>query len=90
MVQNMVMMQGISHFLLVFVLVKVSFPLTNGFKLIFQRGRDLSTLETSYISNVSLYFFVMFRLRAFFCLVIGDPSPKTQESTIKQQHLGTA
>jgi len=33
MVQNMVMMQGISHFFKGFVLVKVPFPLTNGFKM---------------------------------------------------------
>jgi len=90
MVQNMVMMQGISHFFHGFVLVKVPFPLTNGFKQMFQRGLDLSTLETSYVSSVSWYFLVMFGLRAFFRLAIGDPSTETLESTIKQQDLGMA
>ena len=90
MVQNMVMMQGISHFFLGFVLVKFLFPLTNGFKQMFQRGLDLSTLETSYVSNVSWYFLVMFGLRAFFCLAIGDPSPETLERKIKQRDLGMA
>ena len=70
-------MQGISHFFHGFVPVKVLFPLMNGFKQIFQRGLDLSTLETSYVSNVSWYFLVMFGLRAFSLLEIGDPSPKT-------------
>ena len=74
-VQNMVMMLGISHFFLGFILVKVLFPLKNGFKQIFQRGLDLSTLETSYVSNVSWYFLVMFGLHAFFLLAIGDTSP---------------
>ena len=32
----------------------------------------------------------MFGLRAFFRLEIGDPSPKTLESTIKQRYLGMA
>ena len=88
MVQNMVMMQGISKFFNGFVLVKFPFPLTNGFKQIFQRDLDLSTLKTSYVSSVSWYFLVMFGLRAFFRLAIGDPSPKTLESTIKQRYLG--
>lgn len=89
MVQNMVMMQGISHFFKGFVLVKVPFPLTNGFKMMFQRGLDLTTLETSYVSSVSWYFLVMFGLRAFFRLVIGDPTQETIESNNVQRALGT-
>ena len=81
MVKNMVTMQGISHFFHGFVLVKSPFPLTNGFKQMLQRGLEMSTLETSYVSNVSWYFLVMFGLRAFFCLSIGDTSPETLEST---------
>lgn len=73
MAQNMVMMQGIGYFFSGYVLVKVPIPLTTGFKMMFQRGLDLSTLETSYVSSVSWYFLVMFGLRAFFKLVIeGD------------------
>ena len=87
MVRNMVTMQGISHFFHGFVLVKVLFPLTNGFKKMFQQGPDLSNLEMSYVSNVSWYFLVMFGLRAFFHLASGDPSPKTLESTIEQRDL---
>ena len=90
MVQNMVMMQGISHFFHVFVLVKFPFPLTIGFKQMFQRGLDLSTIETSYVSRVSWYFLVMFGLHAFFRLSIGDPSTNTLDITIKQRDLGMA
>ena len=90
MVRNMVTMQGISHFFHGFVLVKVLFPLTNGFKKMFQQGPDLSNLEMSYVSNVSWYFLVMFGLRAFFSLYIGDPSSENLESTIKQRDLGMA
>jgi len=89
MVQNMVMMQGISHFFQGFVLVKVPFPLTNGFKMMFQRGLDLSTLETSYVSSVSWYFLVMFGLRAFFQLAIGDVPQETKEASFLQHSLGT-
>lgn len=88
MVQNMVMMQGISHFFKGFVLVKVPFALTNGFKQMFQRGLDLQTLETSYVSSVSWYFLVMYGLRAFFRLVIGDVPQETQESMQLQHSFG--
>ena len=52
MVQNMVMMQGIAYFFQGYVLVKVPLPLTMGFKMMFQRGLDLTNLETSYVSRV--------------------------------------
>lgn len=89
MVQNMVMMQGISHFFRGFVLVKVPFPLTRGFKQMFQRGLfDLTTLDTSYVSSVSWYFLVMFGLRAFFRLAMGDPLQEEMEGNEVQKELG--
>ena len=89
MVQNMIMMQGISHFFKGYVLVKIPFPLTQGFKGMFQRGLELQTLHTSYVSSVSWYFLVMFGLRGFFRLVIGDPTQEQQESMVLQSQLGT-
>jgi len=95
MVQNMVMMQAISYFFQGYVLVKVPLPLTMGFKMMFQRGLDLSTLETSYVSSVSWYFLVMFGLRAFFRLVIegnnggsGGMPQEQMESMMVQGELG--
>lgn len=78
MVQNMVMMQAIQHFFSGFILLKVPFHLTMGFKQMFQRGLEgLTTLDTSYVSSVSWYFLVMFGLRGFFRLVIGTPKLET-------------
>jgi len=89
MVQNMVMMQGISHFFRGFVLVRVPFPLTRGFKQMFQRGLfELNTLDTSYVSSVSWYFLVMFGLRAFFRLAMGDPVQEEMEGQKVQKELG--
>mmetsp|Transcript_18866 Transcript_18866/g.21617 ORF Transcript_18866/g.21617 Transcript_18866/m.21617 type:complete len:301 (+) Transcript_18866:117-1019(+) len=90
MVQNMVMMQGISHFFQGFILLKVPFPLTRGFKMMFQRGLGelTSNLDTSYVSSVSWYFLVMFGLRGFFRMVIGDPSQEQVESNQFQHTLG--
>lgn len=70
MIQNMVMMQSIGYFFNGYVLVRVPIPLTQGFKMMFQKGLDLRTLDTSYVSSISWYFLVMYGLRAFFKLVI--------------------
>jgi Integral membrane protein DUF106. len=91
MAQNMILMQGIGYFFSGYILVKVPVPLTNGFKMMFQRGLDLSTLETSYVSSVSWYFLVMFGLRAFFKLVIdGDGSSQKDhmKAAMVQTELG--
>mmetsp|Transcript_1785 Transcript_1785/g.2569 ORF Transcript_1785/g.2569 Transcript_1785/m.2569 type:complete len:338 (-) Transcript_1785:28-1041(-) len=91
MMQNMAMMQGISYLFQGYVLVKVPFDLTIGFKGMFQRGLDLSTLDTSYVSSASWYFLVMFGLRAFFGLVIQssmDGEQETKESNRLQVDFG--
>uniref|UniRef100_A0A7S4ALZ1 ER membrane protein complex subunit 3 n=1 Tax=Pseudo-nitzschia australis TaxID=44445 RepID=A0A7S4ALZ1_9STRA len=89
MVQNMVMMQGIQFFFSGFILLKVPFSLTMGFKQMFQRGLDgLANLDTSYVSSISLYFLFMYGLRAFFRLVIGTPALETQETQKMWMKLG--
>ncbi|CAJ1931993.1 unnamed protein product [Cylindrotheca closterium] len=89
MVQNMIMMQAIQHFFSGFILLKVPFRLTLGFKQMFQRGLEgLATLETSYVSSISWYFLVMFGLRGFFKLAIGSPALETQETHQAWQKLG--
>lgn len=89
MVQNMVMMQGIQYFFSGFILLKVPFHLTMGFKQMFQRGMEgLVDLDTSYVSSVSLYFLFMYGLRAFFKLVMGNPTLEVQETLRLQQKLG--
>lgn len=89
MVQNMVMMQGIQFFFSGFILLKVPFPMSVGFKQMFQRGMEgLNNLDTSYVSSISLYFLFMYGLRAFFRLVIGTPTLETQETQKMWHKLG--
>ena len=90
MIQNMIMMQGIQHFFSGFVLLKVPFSLSRGFKPMFQRGIDLPSLNVSYVSSVSWYFLVMFGLRGLFRLIIGDPSRDSVDSTALQADLGNS
>jgi len=75
MVPNMIMMTFISYFFSGFVLVKVPFDLTNRFKVMLQRGVDLSTLHVSYVSSLSWYFLLMYGLRSVFRLVLGEVRP---------------
>eukprot|EP00538_Stauroneis_constricta_P001224 CAMPEP_0119553914 /NCGR_PEP_ID=MMETSP1352-20130426/6532_1 /TAXON_ID=265584 /ORGANISM="Stauroneis constricta, Strain CCMP1120" /LENGTH=303 /DNA_ID=CAMNT_0007600397 /DNA_START=66 /DNA_END=977 /DNA_ORIENTATION=- len=89
MVQNMIMMQAIQHFFSGFILLKVPFALTMGFKQMFQRGLEgLATLDTSYVSSVSWYFLVMFGLRGFFKLVVGVPPLEQLENGKMLMMLG--
>ena len=89
MVQNMIMMQGIQHFFSGFILLKIPFSLTAGFKNMFQKGlADLPDLDPSYVSSVSWYFLVMYGLRSFFRLAVGDPSLEFREQEQLLQRFG--
>lgn len=88
MVPNMVMMGVISFFFQGFVLVKVPFPLTNRFKVMLQRGVDLATLDVSYVSSLSWYFLLMFGLRGFFKIALGEDSDSLDESRAMQMQMG--
>lgn len=85
-------MQGIQHFFSGFILLKVPFPLTAGFKSMFQRGlaAELPDLDSSYVSSVSWYFLVMYGLRSFFRLVLGEPSLETREQQALLMRMGMA
>lgn len=82
-------MQGIQHFFSGFILLRVPFPLTNGFKNMFQRGvADLPNLEPAYVSSVSWYFLVMYGLHSFLVLVTGSPSQEVKEQNVLLHRMG--
>ena len=90
MVQNMLLMQGISHFFAGFVMLKVPFGLSKGFKAMFQRGVMITDLETSYVSSVSWYFLLMYGLRGLFKLNMGMPSQDELYNNQLQQEMGSS
>mmetsp|Transcript_1246 Transcript_1246/g.2736 ORF Transcript_1246/g.2736 Transcript_1246/m.2736 type:complete len:340 (-) Transcript_1246:1304-2323(-) len=93
MVQNMVMMQGIQHFFSGFIMLKIPFALTAGFKTMFQKGLadSMPDLDPSYVSSVSWYFLTMYGLRGFFKLVMGgEPLLEVREQEITLRQMGLA
>merc|ERR1711939_1000663 len=71
-VPQMAMMGWVSYFFAGFIVGKIPFPLTDRFKSMLQRGVELSSLETGFVSSLSLYFLVMFGLRGVFQLILGQ------------------
>ena len=93
MVQNMVMMQGIQHFFSGFILLKIPFSLTAGFKTMFQRGLadGMPDLDPSYVSSISWYFLTMYGLRGFFKLAMNSEPPlEVREQEVTLAKLGMA
>ena len=88
MVPNMLMMTVISFFFSGFVLVKVPFPVTQRFKQMLQRGVDLATLDTSYVSSLSWYFLLMFGLRGFLRVVLGEDPDAMDSQREMQMQMG--
>lgn len=73
MLPNFVMMNFISSFFSGFVCLKTPFPLpSNGFKIMLQRGVDISSLDISYVSSVSWYFLITFGMQGAYQLILGS------------------
>ena len=75
-VSTMGMFAWVTHYLSGFILAKVPFPLTQKFRIMLQRGVDISNLSVKYISSLSLYFLIMFGLGGLLSLVLGEEAGK--------------
>jgi len=70
-----------------FVTIRVPFPLTLRFRGMLQRGIELSTLGSSWVSSASFYFICVFGLRSIIHLVLGS-NPDFDEMRMMQQQMG--
>ncbi|KAK4688512.1 ER membrane protein complex subunit 3, partial [Tremellales sp. Uapishka_1] len=75
MVPNMLIMQYISVFFSGFILIKLPFPLTLGFKSMLSRDIAMSDLDVRWVSALSWYFLNLFGLNGVFKLILGSETP---------------
>ncbi|KAF8897429.1 transmembrane protein [Infundibulicybe gibba] len=71
MVPQMVIMGWINFFFQGFVLIKLPFPLTLGFKSMLQRGIETADMDVRWVSSLSWYFLNFFGLNGLYRLLLG-------------------
>ncbi|WVR09076.1 hypothetical protein IAU60_006137 [Kwoniella sp. DSM 27419] len=72
MVPNMVIMQYINVFFSGFVIMRLPFPLTAGFKSLLSRDLPMPDLDVRWVSALSWYFLNLFGLNGVFKLILGS------------------
>ncbi|KAI6003882.1 transmembrane protein [Pisolithus albus] len=71
MVPQMIIMGWINFFFQGFVLIKLPFPLTFGFKSMLQRSIDAPDMDVRWVSSLSWYFLNLFGLNGLYRLFLG-------------------
>ncbi|KAJ1426429.1 integral membrane protein DUF106-domain-containing protein [Ochromonadaceae sp. CCMP2298] len=88
MLPNFAMMAFIGYFFAGFVCLRLPFaPPSSHFKLMLQRGVDLSTLDGSYVSSLSWYFLVTFGLNGVMRLIMGGDG-EFDDAKMMQMQMG--
>jgi len=80
MVPQMLIMGWINFFFQGFVLIKLPFPLTLGFKSMLQRGIETPDMDVRWVSSLSWYFLNFFGLNGLYRLILGSDNSASQSS----------
>jgi len=80
MVPQMVIMGWINFFFQGFVLIKLPFPLTLGFKSMLQRGIETPDMDVRWVSSLSWYFLNFFGLNGLYRLILGSDNSASNSS----------
>jgi len=80
MVPQMVIMGWINFFFQGFVLIKLPFPLTLGFKSMLQRGIETPDMDVRWVSSLSWYFLNFFGLNGLYRLILGNDNSAADTS----------
>ncbi|KAF5388348.1 hypothetical protein D9615_000322 [Tricholomella constricta] len=91
MVPQMVIMGWINFFFQGFVLIKLPFPLTLGFKSMLQRGIETPDMDVRWVSSLSWYFLNFFGLNGLYRLILGgDNSADSSRDMTASPFAGNA
>ncbi|KAF8338969.1 integral membrane protein DUF106-domain-containing protein [Cantharellus anzutake] len=85
MVPQMLIMGWINFFFQGFVLIKLPFPLTLGFKSMMQRGIETPDMDVRWVSSLSWYFLNFFGLNGLFRLLLGSENAADSTSDMAAQ-----
>ncbi|KAK6201606.1 integral membrane protein DUF106-domain-containing protein [Scheffersomyces amazonensis] len=78
-------MAWVNYFFAGFVIMKLPFPLTDGFKQMLQTGIETPNLNVRYVSSISWYFVNLFGLRPIYSLLMGDANAAAELVNQQQQ-----
>lgn len=78
-------MGWVNYFFAGSIVMKLPFPLTQGFKNMLQTGVNTPNLDASYVSAISWYFVNLFGLRAVYLLIMDDPTAASDLINQQQQ-----
>ncbi|KAI0758301.1 integral membrane protein DUF106-domain-containing protein [Irpex lacteus] len=82
MVPQMVIMGWINFFFQGFVLIKLPFPLTLGFKSMLQRGIETQDMDVRWVSSLSWYFLNFFGLNGLYRIILGNDNAADASQTM--------
>jgi len=89
-IPNMVIMGWISFFFHGFLVIKLPFPLTLGFKSMMQRGIDTPDMDVRWVSSLSWYFLNLFGLNGLFRLILGGENSADPTQDLASSPFGAA
>ncbi|KAG8865364.1 ER membrane complex subunit 3 [Tulasnella sp. 330] len=79
-IPQMVIMGWISFFFHGFIILRLPFPLTRGFKPMLQRGIETPDMDVRWVSSLSWYFLNLFGLNGLFSLILGGENSAADKS----------
>ncbi|KIM25206.1 hypothetical protein M408DRAFT_331308 [Serendipita vermifera MAFF 305830] len=89
MVPQMIIMGWINFFFQGFVLIKLPFPLTLGFKSMLQRGIDTPDMDVRWVSSLSWYFLNWFGLNGLYRVLLGSDNAATDKRDLASSPFAT-
>jgi len=89
MVPQMVIMGWINFFFQGFVLIRLPFPLTLGFKSMMQRGVETADMDVRWVSSLSWYILNLFGLNGVYRLILGNENSADSSRDLAASPFGT-